>query len=277
MNVPFNQVLAFITVAQTGSFAEAAIQLHLSQPALSIAIKNLEDTLGGKLLIRSTRNVSLTPEGKAYFPVAKRLVSDWQQSLEDVHNQFTLAKGKLEVAAMPTYASNILPPILGKFHQCYPDINITVHDVIAEDVVEMVREGRCELGITFAPIEAPDLTFEMLYIDKFIAILPNKHPLLEHTTLTWKALLNFPHISLQRPAGKRLLIDKALENEALSLSPSCETQQLVSVGKLVKAGLGVSVVPSTSQAQMINMGLQYREIEGPKISHQVGIITKRQS
>ena len=148
MTIPINQVIAFTTVARTGSFAEAALQLHLSQPALSIAIKNLEQALGGRLLARTTRSVTLTPEGKAFYPVARRLLADWDQSLQDVRNHFELRRGKLDIAAMPTYTANLLPKILAAFHRHYPDVHVTVHDVIAENVVEMVREARCELGIT---------------------------------------------------------------------------------------------------------------------------------
>jgi LysR family carnitine catabolism transcriptional activator len=276
MAIPINQVIAFKAVAQTGSFAAAAVQLHLSQPALSIAIKNLEKALGGKLLARTTRSVSLTPEGKAFYPVARRLLSDWEQSMQDVRNHFALLRGKLELAAMPTYATNLLPQVLAKFHKQHPDINVTVHDVIAESVVEMIREDRCELGITFAPGEVPDLNFEPLFKDRFIAILPAKHSLLEKKQLLWSDLLAHPHISLQRPAGTRELIDKALAENDLALTPSFETHQLISIGRMVREGLGLSVVPSTSCAQMEEMGLQCRSISSPTITHQLGILTHRQ-
>ncbi len=276
MNIPINQVNAFCTVARTGSFAQAALQLHLSQPALSIAIRNLEQSLGGKLLDRTTRNVALTPEGKAFFPVAKRLLSDWEQSLTDVKNHFTLARGKLEIAAMPTYATNLLPHILSNFHSQYPHINVTVHDVIAESVIELVRESRCELGITFLPADAPDLIFTPLYEDIFVAILPKNHDLLKYDVVTWKQLLKFPQVSLQKPAGTRALIDQALKKESLELLPVFESHQLVSIGKMVSQGLGLSVVPSTSKAQMLEMDLEVRAIKHPKITHKVGLIEKRQ-
>lgn len=275
MNIPLNQVIAFTTVARSGSFAKAAIQLHLSQPALSIAIKNLEESLGGKLLVRTTRSVAMTPEGKAFYPVARRLLSDWEQSLQDVRNHFSLLRGKLDVAAMPTYATNLLPVVLANFHQQYPDINITVHDVIAESVVEMVRENRCEIGVTFEPDNTPELNFEALYHDKFVAILPNKHPLMSKQQITWQDLLKYPHISLQRPAGTRALIDKALAEDGLTITPAFESHQLVSIGRLVNQGLGLGVVPSTSKAQMLEMGLQCRELVAPMIVHQVGIISRR--
>lgn len=276
MSISLNQVLAFTTVARTGSFAEAALQLHLSQPALSISIKNLETSLGGKLLQRTTRSVSLTPEGKAFYPVARRLLSDWEQSLQDVRNHFSLLRGKLNVAAMPTYATNILPIVLARFHKEYPDINVTVHDVIAESVIEMVRENRCELGITFDPGDVPELNFEALYDDKFVAILPQSHPLLAKATLQWQDILQYPQISLQRPAGTRLLIDKALAAKNLVLTPVFESHQLVSIGRMVTKGLGLSVVPSTSKAQMLEMGLHCRELSSPQIIHKVGVVTRRQ-
>jgi LysR family carnitine catabolism transcriptional activator len=276
MSISINQVIAFSTVARTGSFAEAAIQLHLSQPALSIAIKKLEEALGGKLLARTTRSVALTPEGKAFYPVARRLLSDWEQSLQDVRNHFTLRRGKLDIAAMPTYTINRLPEILADFHRQCPDIHVTVHDVIAESVVEMVREGRCELGVTFDPGDASDLNFQPLFKDRFITILPPKHRLLMKEKLRWADVLVYPHISLQRPAGARALIDKALAKKGLVLTPAFESHQLVSIGRMVMAGLGLSVVPSTSQAQMEEMGLQCRAISSPVIIHQLGVITRRQ-
>lgn len=276
MSIPINQILVFTTVARTGSFAEAAIQLHLSQPALSVAMKNLEQSLGGKLLARTTRSVTLTPEGKAFYPVARRLLSEWEQSMQDVRNHFALGRGKLDIAAMPTYTTNFLPKILAEFHSQYPNIHITVHDVIAENVVQMVREERSELGITFAPEDAPDLHFQPLYQDRFVAILPFKHPLLEQQTLKWIDLLAYPHLSLQRPAGTRKLIDQALQEKGLLLTPAFESHQLVSIGRMVNEGLGLSVVPSTSRAQMEEMGLQCRAISAPVITHQVGIVTRPQ-
>ncbi|MFK8080593.1 MAG: LysR substrate-binding domain-containing protein [Granulosicoccus sp.] len=274
--ITLNQVIAFGAVARTGSFAEAAIQLHLSQPALSVSIRKLEDSLGGKLLSRTTRSVALTPEGKAFYPVARRLLSDWEQSLQDVRNHFELRRGKLDIAAMPTYTTNLLPRMLADFHHQYPNVNVTVHDVIAENVVEMVRGGRCELGVTFDPGDVPEINFQPLFMDRFIAILPSGHPLLKRKTLRWVDLLAYPHISLQRPAGTRAHIDQALGRKGLTLTPAFESHQLVSIGRMVCEGLGLSVVPSTSREQMREMGLQCRAITSPVITHQVGVITRRQ-
>ena len=275
MNITLKQVQSFVAVAKSGSFAEACTVLHLSQPALSIAIRNLEEAVGGKLLARTTRAVALTPEGAEFYMVAQRLLADWERSLEDVHNLFALRRGKLAVASMPTFASSLLPAILGQYHEQHPDINVTVHDVIAESVVDMVREGRVEVGVTFDPGEAPDLDFQPLFRDKLVAALPRGHALLAQPKLKWRDLLDFPYIALQRPSSIRLLIDQMLQEHDIALAPAFEAHQLASIGRMVSSGLGVSVVPTLSSGQMHEMGAECRPITAPVITRKVGIITRK--
>ncbi|MEH6550300.1 MAG: LysR substrate-binding domain-containing protein [Pseudomonadales bacterium] len=274
MNVTVKQLQAFITVAKYQSFAEACIVLHLSQPALSISIKNLEETVGGKLLARSTRSVALTPEGEQFYPVALRLLSDWDKSLEDLHNLFALRRGKLEIAAMPTFASSLLPTILASFHQQYPDINVRVHDVIAEDVVDMVRNGRAEFGISFDPGETQDLEFQPLFRDKFVAVLTKGHPLENKKKLYWQDLQDYSYIALQRPSSIRLLLERELAAHKIVITPVFEVNQIASIGRMVAEGLGVSAVTALSATQMEEMGLQCRPISKPTITRDVGILTR---
>lgn len=275
MNVSIRQLQCYVAVATSGSFAEAGSLLHLSQPALSIAVRNLEEALGGKLLQRSTRAVTLTPEGAEFLPVAQRLLRDWDRSLEDVSNLFALRRGKLNIAAVPTFASSLLPDMLAAYHREYVDINITVHDVITESVVDMVRAGRAELGVTFDPGEAQDLLFAPLFRDRFVAVLPPQHALLAKRALRWKDLTQHPYIALQRPSSIRLLLDRTLGEHGITLVPAFEAHQLASIGRMVAAGLGVGVVPALSSGQMKEMGAACRAISAPAITRQVGVITRK--
>ena len=131
MNITLKQIRAFLAITQVKSFAEACELLHISQPALSITIKNLEETIGGQLFARSTRALALTPEGVQFLPVAKRLVADFDNALVELHESFSLKRGNLNFAAMPSFASNILPKYIKKFGDRYASINIKIHDVIA--------------------------------------------------------------------------------------------------------------------------------------------------
>jgi len=275
MNITIKQLQAFVAVARSQSFAEACTLIHLSQPALSISIKNLEAAVGGKLLARSTRSVVLTPEGAEFLPVVQRLLEDWDRSLDDVHNLFALKRGKLDIAAMPTFASSLLPEILAEFHRLYADINVTIHDVIAENVVDMVRYGRVELGISFEPRDAQDLNFQPLFLDKFVAVLPPQHALLKKKKLKWSDLQTTAFIALQRPSSIRLLIDNSLLDRGIEITPDFEAHQLASIGRMVSIGLGISVVPTLSSGQMEEMGAACRPIVSPVIMRNVGLITRK--
>ena len=158
------QLRAFLAVAQSLSFAQACERLHLSQPALSLAIKNLEQSLGGQLLVRTTRSVALTPEGETLLPIAVRLLADWDNAEDLLRQHFTLQMGKVAVAAMPSFAGNRLPAALRVFRDAYPRVNVAVHDVINEQVMEMVRDGRVELGIAFERVTRTILRFEGSFV-----------------------------------------------------------------------------------------------------------------
>ncbi|WP_366512297.1 LysR family transcriptional regulator [Neptunomonas sp.] len=275
MNITIKQLRAFVAVAKTHSFTEACAVVHLSQPALSVAIKNLEGELGGALLSRTTRTLSLTPEGEAFYPTAQRILADLDEAYEEMHNRFSLFRGKVAIASMPSFASNQLPTALRNFRDKYPHINMTVHDVIAEDVVDMVRDGRVEVGVSFDPGDTEDLLFNPLFDDRFIAVLPQDHPLSKASVIQWEQLLESDFIILQRPSSVRLLVDMMLDEEGLVLIPQFETHQLATIGRMVSTGLGVSVVPSLCLKQMTELGAVCCALEAPIISRQVGVITRR--
>lgn len=271
------QLRAFVAVARTLSFAEAGTLVHLSQPALSLAVKNLEESLGGRLFQRSTRQVSLTPEGRAFFPLARRLLSDWEHAEDDMRQRFSLGRGRVALAAMPTFAGNLLPGVLAAFRRQFPEITIEVNDVIAEEVVERVTDGRVELGISFDPGVREDLIFELLFEDRYIAILPPGHALLQSNPrhIDWAQLHKEDFITLQRPSGVRHMLEQRLAEAGLGLAVAFETHQLVTCGRMVAEGLGVSAVPAMSAGQMTALGCHCIPLEGPVIHQKVGVIRRR--
>jgi LysR family carnitine catabolism transcriptional activator len=275
MNITFKQIRAFVAVAQTSSFAQASELVHLSQPALSISIKNLEQTIGGELFARTTRSLVLTPEGKMFFPIAKRMLAEWDNELNDLKNLFVLNRGNLTIAAMPSFASSLLASHIRQFHHHHPAINIKVHDVIAEDCVTMVRSGKAELAISFDPGKSEDLLFEPLFTDQFIVALPQQHPLLEQSVISWQDIAQQPFIALQRPSSIRQLIEGALAAHEIKLQVEFEANQLATIGQMIATGLGVSVMPSLCMPQLKSIGVLCRPLDGPTVSRRVGIITKR--
>jgi len=266
-----------VAVAKTRSFTEACEQVHLSQPALSIAIKNLEDSLGGKLLVRTTRALRLTPEGEVFYKTAIRLLTDWDDAFEEVQSRFSLYRGKISISCMPSFAGNQLPAILLKFRQKHPDINITIQDVIAEEVVEMVRTGRVEIGISFDPGDAEDLLFEPLFEDDFIAAIAPDHPLAQEQSLTWQQVIGEELIALQRPSSMRMQIERELKKLNFELNVSYEAHQLATVGRMAATGMGIGLVPRLCSRQMRELGAICKPLSGPVISRKVGIIMRKRA
>ncbi len=275
MSTSIKQLRAFVAVAQTLSFTEACAQLHLSQPALSIAIKNLEATVGGNLLIRSTRVFALTPEGEQFLPVAQRLLADWDGAFNDLHNLFALERGQLTIAAMPSFASHQLPAVLAAYRQSYPAVNIRVQDVVAEEVVEMVRNGRIELGIAFDLDSNHELQFEPLFEDPFVAALPAGHRLLQHQQLNWKQIAPLPFVTLQSPSMVRQLILDSAAEHGISPNIEFESHQLVTIIRMVVCGLGISVVPALCIPQIEQQGAEWRPLLQPEVRRTVGIYTRK--
>lgn len=266
------QLRAFLAVAQSLSFAQACERLHLSQPALSLAIKNLEQSLGGQLLVRTTRSVALTPEGETLLPIAVRLLADWDNAEDLLRQHFTLQMGKVAVAAMPSFAGNRLPAALRAFRDAYPRVNVAVHDVINEQVMEMVRDGRVELGIAFEPATLDGLQFTPLYEDRFVAVVPVASELAEQSALTWAQLLEQPFITLQRPSAVRLLLEDSVTASHGKLPVAFESHQLVTVGRMVAEGLGVSAVPQLCRQQMEELGARCLPLSEPQVSRRIGLL-----
>jgi len=275
MNITLKQIRAFLAVAQVKSFAEAAELIHISQPALSTTIKNLEETVGGKLFSRTTRTLVLTPEGEQFLPVAKRLLADFDNAIIDLHECFSLKRGTLSFAAMPSFASTHLSKQLASFNNQYSGIKVKVHDVIAEDAVEMVRGGKAEFAISFDPGGSEDLNFETLFTDEFIAAFPDTHPLNQIKNPQWQDLSQYAFITLQRPSSIRLLLDETLANYDISLNVAFEANQLATVVQMVANNIGISLIPSLYKQQFTALNLNYCEMDEPRISRRVGIISKK--
>ena len=181
---------------------------------------------------------------KAKLKVLAEKVEEYRSTEEAMRQRFTLRRGKVSVAAMPSFAANVLPPVLKTFRDCYSGINVTVHDVVNEQVIEMVSEGRVEMGIAFEPDYCGHVHFTPLGVDRFVAIVPADSRLANRQRVSWRDLLTLDFITLQRPSAVRLMLEEQLAQSGTQLEVALESHQLVTVGRLVANGLGGSAVPA---------------------------------
>lgn len=275
MNPSIQQLRVFVAVAHSRSLAEASERVHLSQPAISIALRKLEESVGGALFARTTRQLALTPEGEAFLPVAVRLLNDWNEAFEDLNDQFSKQRGKVTVAALPTLAAGLFPRVVKVFHEAYPRINLSLHDVLADQINQMVREGRADFGLSVPPSDADDLTFEPVLEDSYVAVCPIGHPLLSQSSVAWSQLAAYPFIGINRLSSSRQDIDRIMESVGGRLDILCDARQIATVGRVVAAGLGISVLPSLSFRQISTDGIEHRPLIEPTIRRELGIVLSR--
>lgn len=274
----YKQLQAFVTLAQSNTFAEAAEKIHLSQPALSSSIKKLELELGGELFSRTTRKVTLSKEGAEFVPIAMRLIHDWDSSMADMRDLFAMQRGKLTIAAMPSFANSILPKLVKTFHQRWQGINLTIKDVVMEDVIQLVREGRAEIGFSFETEQLEGLAFETLMTNNFIAVIGPDSTLAHHQALSWEQIAQNHFVAMNRGSAIRQWIEQFVLQHHLKLNIVVEANQLATVGEFVKFGMGVSVVPGICQQQFTRSGLLCKPITGVNLSRKIGMLkTHRKS
>lgn len=268
----YKQIKAFLILAQSSTFAEAAEKIHLSQPALSTSIKKMEILLGGKLFSRSTRRVLLSQEGKEFVPIAKRLIHDWDTATHDMQELFAMQRGKLTLAAMPSYANSKLPSILQLFKQRWEEINITIKDVVMEEVIALIREGRAEIGFSFESDYMEGLEFYPLLDNPFIAVMSEEHPLASNTQVSWEKLVDYEFVAMNRGSSVRQWIEEFVSKNGYSLNIVTEANQLSTLGELVNHGLGISVVPGICESQFSQNQVRCLPIEGVNLAKRIGIL-----
>lgn len=207
MNPTLRQMRAFVALARTGSFTLAAEYMHVTQAALSGLIRELEQTLGARVVDRNTRKVELTEIGRDLAPLFTKMLDDLDGALSDVADRTRLRKGAVRVAAPQLMSCTLLPEAIAAYRQQYPDIQLKLLDCPVEDVSSRVLSGEVDFGIgperdISAPLRATTL-FEL----PFHAVFPTGHPLEQQTPLTWQHLAAYPFISLQGQFTERLLSD----------------------------------------------------------------------
>ncbi|UBQ37022.1 LysR family transcriptional regulator [Acinetobacter johnsonii] len=269
------QLKAFLVLARTLNYANAANELCLSQSALSLSIKTLEEELGGKLFKRNTRRVEITLEGQSLIPYAKKLLANWEDMEKDVKQRFKLNRGTLNIASMPFATHAVLPEVMHDFAQQHPNISFSIHDITNEKIIEKVQEGIFEIGICFEPKANDQLIFQPIFNEDFLALLPKDHVLAKQKSVTWLELCSCPFVTLQNPSIIRHVIEEHCAALQVVLDLKVECHQISSLSHFVAYGMGVSAIPRHFQKFIDLEKNVLVEIEDNQAQLAVGIIYKK--
>lgn len=266
---------SFVAVAEQGRFRQASEMLGISQPALSLHIRDLEENLGVTLLNRTTRSVKLTSEGEKLLNRARKVFAELDSALLELRDEADLRRGRVVVAVVPSLASQLLPAVIVEFTCRYPGIKVHLIEDDAGAVERRVDVGEADFGLGSAPEHHADLEFVPLARDKFLAMVPLHHPLAKQKSIKLSRLAEYPFLTVMQGTNIRRVIERAVAAEGCTLSPAYELLQHHTIAAMVAAGLGVTALPSMSIALIDRSRVRVLPISGSEVSREVGIFRRR--
>ena len=242
MNI--HQVHIFNSAAQTLSITETAKKMHLSQPSVSIQIKDLEDALNVRLFERINRRITLTDAGKVFFEYSKKLLSLIDE-INGVMNEFGSGDvGRLVLGASSTVGIYVLPKFLGEFKDLFPKAEIALHIQNRQEAVEQCLAGELDFAFMQDPPKHPDLQSEFFMKDELVIVCSPKHRWAGRDHLTMKMLTSEPEpiILREEGSGTRDLIEFVLKRFGIERKVTMELSSSDGIKRAVEANLGIAVL-----------------------------------
>jgi DNA-binding transcriptional LysR family regulator len=274
MNPTLRQMRAFIALAKTGSFTLAAEYLHVTQAALSGLIKELEQTLGVRVVDRSTRKIALTEIGRELYPLFSKMIDDLDGALVDIANHTKLRKGLVRIAAPQLMSCTLLPEVLAAYRAAHPEIQVKLVDCAVESVNARVVNGEVDLGIGPERDPSAQIDAKLLFEMPFVIIFPQGHPLEARKRVTWSDLAGYPFIALQGQFTERLLSDMHSSLRDVPLNPSNEVAFMTTALAMVSAGLGVTVCLPYAEPLVKLHQLHMRLLNEPELTRRFFVYTR---
>ncbi|MGE8439759.1 MAG: transcriptional regulator CynR [Pseudomonas palmensis] len=167
----------FLAVAEHQGFTSAAAALHVSQPALSQQVRQLEESLGAQLFDRSGRKTRLTDAGQVYLRYALRAAQELREGKRAIHDVGDLSRGTLRIAVTPTFTTYLVGPLVEAFHSRYPNITLNVHELAQEQMENLLLRDELDVGIAFDEVHAPDIEAYPLLVETLALVVGSRHPL----------------------------------------------------------------------------------------------------
>ena len=251
-----------VAVAHHLNFGEAARACHVSQPALSTQVSQLEGTLGEKLFERGSRGIVVTPFGAEIVPLAREVLDRAHRLRESAEARRDPLTGELRLGVIPTVAPFVLPPLMARLRAEYPQARIFLREGRTADLVERVLDGELDLALLALEADLGPLETRAVFEDPFLAALPEGHPMAGTDTVRLSEL----------PADELLLLDEghclsrqvmdvcSLSNE--TTSGNFRASSLVTLVEMVANGIGITLLPEIAVRSEIvrNAGVEMRPL-----------------
>jgi DNA-binding transcriptional LysR family regulator len=269
------QLRAFAAVYRLRKISAAAQQLSVTQSAISVLIRQMEDGLGTRLFDRTTRSLQATRAADETIVVADRILRDLDSLGTGLRDLTELRRGRVSVAVTPTLGEIVLPEPLRQFARDHPDIHVAVDDCAPDQFVARVVNGHVDFGVGTPEQAAADVETHMLRRDLLAVVVPRGHPLARSSRVRWAQLADHAVITVRPGYGIRPLIDATAARAGISLNVVNEVAFLATALWMADCGMGAAIMPSAYAAHRNHPDRIVIPLSAPRVSRDVALVTKR--
>lgn len=266
------ELQALCMIAECGSFMAAALTLNVSQPALTRTVQRVEKALGVELFRRSTRRLDITAAGQEFIDLANRVLSDLSISYENMRSISDEQRGRIIVSASMSAAYTQIPRIVASYRLTRPNIEIQLREGIQGAVLDDVRSGVADMGLTYLEEIPSEFSAIELGSEVFHFVMPTSHPLSKKKGIRVEDLAGAALVSMPKAAHIRKLLDGLAALAGLRLHHAITVHHFATAMQCVRAGVGISLVPSAAISAALSAGLVSRPLVEPRLKRSVGIL-----
>jgi len=267
------QLRAFVAIAETGTFTAAAQRVHVTQAAISMQIRQLENELGARLFVRAPRRVILTEAGEHLLDRARLILREHDAAQDEIAELAGAERGRLRIgSASASITSDPLPKILKELRKQHAGAEVSVISGTSDALVHQIQSGELDLAFVSLPVEARSIQTERLNEDQLVAIASPRHRLAKQRTVSAYTLAGERLILGERGGNTRRLIDQFFAQAGVTLTVSMELSRQAAIRRMVEEDMGVGIVPLKSVREEVERGRLVRWwIEGAQINWELGI------
>jgi DNA-binding transcriptional LysR family regulator len=269
----------FHTVARLLSFTKAAESLHMTQPAVTFQVRQLEEYFNTRLFDRTHNRISLTEAGGRVYQYADQIFDLYGQMENAVRELTGDVSGVVIIGASTTIAEYMLPALLGDFKSRYQEVEIQLKVSNSDGIVSMVESNAIDLGVVESPVANKNLVVEHCTEDSLVAILPKGHPLGDNAYLTFKQLLEYPFICREEGSGTRDVISDylgSLNADEIQMRVAMELGSPEAVKGAVEANMGVSIMSSSTIQKELKLGTLLAIPMNPPLTRPFSFVHQKQ-
>lgn len=233
-----------LAVAEHGNFTRAAAALHVSQPTLSLQVRQLEELLGVRLLDRSGRTVRPTDAGAAYLEHARRALIELDAGERAIHDVRDLTRGVLRLAATPTFTAYLVGPLMARFNAMHPGIALRMREMPLDTIEAALASDEVDLGIAFDSVRSAELECETLFREKLSLVVGAGHPFAQRKAAVTPAMLaREPLALLSADFATRKFVDIYFRQQGIAPPTAIEANTINALVEIIRHGNIATILP----------------------------------